>query len=423
MAQPESMFGPTPDEVIAQRQAQQDQFAQQYATMDPYQRVNYGWAKSGNQLGNLGASLFGLQDPNVIKAQQTQQAMSGVDTNDPSALLQAAVAMRAIDPARAAAIAAQARDIQQKQAETKYKLAQAAYEQKKADTEANPFAKIDPSKFTPESLKAFVAGGSKDQSLLIASDKEQKLSDYAKSLVDEGIPYGTPEFTRRMKQWNDAAVAAKNAPALRIQMAGKGSPYNLSDEQQNAIDQAIRRGLLNPDRVNSRSAIILANQFLKNPDLDMVGQAARANLQKNATFVNKAELVRAIPEILSNMVDAGKKIGYSDNRTIGKMQAFVKGEFNDPDYTEYMAQRNDALLTIAGTMRAAGMSDQAHRAEIEAASPTMSPAALDAWLRGQTKSLAVRVKIADKYLGKQDESTPDTPIPVKKDFSGFSIVK
>jgi hypothetical protein len=206
----QSMFGPTPQQ--AQDAANQDRtnYAMQLAQMqDPFARAGFMVGQGASQLGQ---GLFGLQDPNVIKAQQTQQAMSGVDTNDPSALLQAAVAMRAIDPARAAAIAAQARDIQQKQAETKYKLAQAAYEQKKADTEANPFAKIDPSKFTPESLKAFVAGGSKDQSLLVASDKEQKLSDYASSLVDEGIPYGTPEFARRMKEWNDAAVAAKNKP-------------------------------------------------------------------------------------------------------------------------------------------------------------------------------------------------------------------
>jgi hypothetical protein len=148
-----SLFGPSPEQVQQQGLQNQNNFALQYAQMDPFTAAKYS---IGSGVQSLGRGLFGLQDPNVIKAQQTQQALAGVDTNDPSALLQAAVAMRAIDPARAAEIAAQARDIQQKQAETKYKLAQAAYEQKRADAEANPYAKLDPKDWTSESWAKYL---------------------------------------------------------------------------------------------------------------------------------------------------------------------------------------------------------------------------------------------------------------------------
>ncbi len=75
------------------------------------------------------------------------------------------------------------------------------------------------------------------------------------------------------------------------------------------------------------------------------------------------------------------------------MQAWVLGKTNDPALTEYMTQRNDALMTIAGVMRGVGMTDKAHQAEIEVAKPTMSPQALDAWYRGQMKSLEPRLKL------------------------------
>jgi hypothetical protein len=43
-------------------------------------------------------------------------------------------------------------------------------------------------------------------------------------------------------------------------------------------------------------------------------------------------------------------------------------------------------------MRGNGATDQAHQAEVEAMKPTLSPAALDAWMSGQMKSLVPRLQ-------------------------------
>ncbi|MGH6823384.1 MAG: hypothetical protein ACREC4_07830, partial [Methylocella sp.] len=102
--------------------------------------------------------------------------------------------------------------------------------------------------------------------------------------------------------------------------------------------------------------------------------------------------MESMPDVMSTMTALGKKLGYADFRTVGRMQSFLNGEFNDPNYQEYMSVRNDALMTLASTMRGVGMSDQAHRAEIEAAAPTMSPRAMDAWFKGQMETLAPRMK-------------------------------
>ena len=175
----------------------------------------------------------------------------------------------------------------------------------------------------------------------------------------------------------------------------KTSVASLTEEQNNALfgpNGAVTQGRLDPNRINSRTAPILADAALLNPNTDFAKISGDIQLSRNATFRQKAIALDALPEMMKNMVDAGKKIGFSDVRTIGKMQAWFKGELNDPDMTEYMVQRNDALMAIAFAMRGVGMSDQAHRAEIEVSAPSMSPEALDAWMRGQMKSLEPRLK-------------------------------
>lgn len=179
----------------------------------------------------------------------------------------------------------------------------------------------------------------------------------------------------------------------------------LTPEQNEALfgeNGAVTTGRLDPNRVNSKTASIFADAELKRAGTDFSKISGDIALGRNATFRQNAMTAEVLPEVMQNMVNAGKKIGFSDNRTIGKMQGWVKGEFNDPDMTEYMTQRNDALMTVARVMRGAGMTDMAHKAETEVSSPTMSPAALDAWMRGQMKSLQPRLDINRRI-------TRDTP--------------
>lgn len=189
---------------------------------------------------------------------------------------------------------------------------------------------------------------------------------------------------------------------------GMGWAAQLGPEQYAALDNAIREGRLDPARLNSRTALIYAEIEARSPGTNFNRMIADAALQRNATFQQRAMTMEALPTVLSHMTSLGKKIGYSDNRTIGRMQAFMQGEFNDPDYAEYMSLRNDALMNIANVMRGVGMSDQAHRAEIEAAAPTMSPLALDGWLKGQMSALKPRL---DQFRRVQNlgDVTPTKP--------------
>ena len=196
-----------------------------------------------------------------------------------------------------------------------------------------------------------------------------------------------------------ATIALGNLNQTKSDAGGfapKAVAMGVSADDAAVLAKAIQENRLDPTRVNSRNAPILANIERNTPGMNFNGMHADAALQANSGFQQKAITMDAMPTILSQMTALGKKLnggtGYSDIKTVGAMQQWVNGQLNDPDYTEYMSVRNDALMKLASVMRGVGMSDQAHTAEVQAAAPTMSPLALDAWLKGQMSTITPLLK-------------------------------
>jgi len=133
-----------------------------------------------------------------------------------------------------------------------------------------------------------------------------------------------------------------------------------------------------------------------------------------------------LPGLLSNVTSLGKKLnggtGYNDLKSVGMMQQWANGQINDPDYTEYMTARNDTLLRLAGVMRGVGMSDQAHTAEVQAMAPTLSPAALDAWFKGQMAVVKPLLERQNRitHLGETGQGTAPLATPPNPAASGSS---
>lgn len=195
-----------------------------------------------------------------------------------------------------------------------------------------------------------------------------------------------------------------------------------SPEGQAALSKAISEGRLDPTRVNSRTAPILAQIELNTPGTNYNRLHADASLQSNATFQQRAMSVDMMPGLLQHVTSLGKKLnggsGYNDIRSVGAMQQWANGELNDPDYTEYMTARNDTLLRLASVMRGVGMSDQAHTAEVQAMAPTLAPYALDAWMKGQMSVVQPLLDrqnrithLGEKGQGTQSLGTPSTAAP------------
>lgn len=179
-----------------------------------------------------------------------------------------------------------------------------------------------------------------------------------------------------------------------------------------ALQKAVAEGRLDPSRLNSRTANMYAQLEMQSPGTNYNRLHADATLQNNPTFQTKANGIEILPGILQHVTELGKKLdngnGYSDIRTVGKLQQFFNGELNDPAYAEYMPVRNDALLRLAYLMRGQGASDQASKLENEAFAPTLAPYALDAWLKGQMSVLKPMIDKNNKivHLGEPGMGTP-----------------
>jgi hypothetical protein len=207
---------------------------------------------------------------------------------------------------------------------------------------------------------------------------------------------------------SQANVADKNASAALHQAQADAGGFNpntgkmgiehLPQEQQDAINKAVNEGRLSLQDVNSRNLSTYAQVALNNPTYDFNQAARDRSLGRNATFQQKNMIVESLPGLTAHVAELGKKLKYPDLAVAGEAKKFLMGQTNDPDLQEYMGVRNDTLLKIAGVMRSVGMSDKAHAAEEEAMSPTLSPRALDAWVKGQMSAITPLIQAQSRAV-------------------------
>lgn len=81
------LFGVTPEDLQAQRQAMLEKQAMNYASLqDPFARANYSiYQGVGNAARGVGG-LMGAQDPEMMRIQQRQQMLQGLDLSSPESL-------------------------------------------------------------------------------------------------------------------------------------------------------------------------------------------------------------------------------------------------------------------------------------------------------------------------------------------------
>lgn len=208
-----------------------------------------------------------------------------------------------------------------------------------------------------------------------------------------------------LKQASAEKIAAlERATQVRVAMIKEAgddrraaaSNAQLTPEERTALNAAVGQGKVDISRVNTRNQKAIASALLANPNLNPIQLHAMANVASNAALNGKAMLAEALPDVLANVRDAGKKLNLSDVAFAGKVQAFAKGQLNDPDFTNYMNKRIDAIMSVSQVMRGTGATDKAVALESEAAPKSMSPRAFDSWYNAQMDQLRPRVRIYEK---------------------------
>lgn len=187
------------------------------------------------------------------------------------------------------------------------------------------------------------------------------------------------------------------------------SQFGTNAAENAALATAVAEHRLDPTRINSRNAKMFASLEMNNPGFNYNRAHADAALQSNAGFQQKEMVMESIPHNIAYMASAGKKLNYPDAKFAGIAQQFLDGQINDPALAEYMPARMDTLLGLANVFRSVGMSDKTIQLENEAQAPTLSPRALDSWVKAQVALLSPRLNASMrvKYLGEKPGDIPD----------------
>lgn len=202
------------------------------------------------------------------------------------------------------------------------------------------------------------------------------------------------EVQDKITQRMEANRTGRAAAPARATAGGGRAPASSSSAQSDAavLAQAVSEGRLDPNRINSRSAPMLAATLRAAPGVNLVDVHATAATKSSPAIQARLAAFNALPDVIASVAEAGKKLNLSNLSPIGSLQVAQKTMTNDPDFRTYLAKRNDAVQAIAYAMRGVGMSDKATQLEERGAPVNMSPRAFDAWAKGQMDIIKARQK-------------------------------
>lgn len=175
----QGLFGVDPTLYQMGQQARQEDQAMQFAQLDPFQKASFGLYRGGQQLGNLGANLMGIQDPLLQKATMAHQLAGQFDLGSAEGLKKYAAALA---NAGAPELAVQAN----------------AAAQKMLESQATIYGK------TREHLSTMGKLQSERDRLLAINPNDPRIAEYNKAIAAEGSSR-TPNISVDAKMFDFAA--------------------------------------------------------------------------------------------------------------------------------------------------------------------------------------------------------------------------
>lgn len=228
-----------------------------------------------------------------------------------------------------------------------------------------------------------------------ATKAQSRLQGIQMRLADRALDRQSRETLQR-----ESMALRREIASMAAANRGGAKGTDTTPEEDAALQKAIAENRLDPRNINSRNRSLLAHTALTNPGYDFNAAHANAVLQSNPAQQSRSIALEQLPEVIDNVVKAGSKLKFNKYFSpIAKGQETYKKLTKDPDYTNYMTQRNDAMMTITGIMRQVGMSDKSIELEIKSLPEDASPDQFKAWAEGQMAALKPRLDSARAIRG------------------------
>jgi len=340
----QGLFGASPQELMAQRQAAMQAQGNAYAAQDPFARASSLLYQGGQGLGNVVGGMLGGKDQEMITASKIAAIVKNGDQTTPEGMMAIAKQFAAEGLSGPASLAQQkAQEMQLGQA----KMGLVAAQTKQAEAHATKYesdaakaaagaigglGKINPNLYTPSSVADYAASlesGSPDYTVLVPRDpiaRTQALSSAGKQAAEEGNAPGSPEFVARVKEINAAKGAEKPPSATTLKdIADTAEKTTLLASTNNKLQSILPQvrnldlglvsnwfrqgaaavGVNTQDRIvfdnTKRELMRLTNNLLllaKGPQTEGDAIRARDQIADENTWKNKDALEAAIKDVM-----------------------------------------------------------------------------------------------------------------------------
>jgi hypothetical protein len=288
----ESLFGVTPESLMAARENQLQQRASQFAQLSPMQAAQAGFYTAGSRLGTGIGGLLGAPDPEMMRVTQRQSLLQGLNPSDPDSLRSAAQrAMESNDFQAAQELANRAMSIETAQAKLTSEQA-LANQRNRERAAADPLQQlIRTGKYTSASIEKYNESG--------------KISDLEP--IDKGDPTALSETKEGIflinKQTGEKISRIGASPE-------RGTKLTVSPEIKMA-----------PDIVGAVSAVDKATE----PEVNMMNSARLAKQLINQTAnSNNSQTWEAARTTIAKAVGENK-LSNEDIRRTGVDPRLVQG--------------------------------------------------------------------------------------------------
>ena len=305
----ESLFGITPESLMAERDRQARAQALQVAQLDPLQQARFSGSMAANRLGTAVGGLLGAQDPEMMRVTQRQALLQGINPADPASLRSAAQrAMEMGDMQAAQMLTDRALASERTQAQINADVALAG--QRKA-----------------QEIKITTAGEREEQ-------LRQALSSLPAEATDKDVEaivrqYGDPDkiFASLERRQKAEADRAAKAELDREKLAQREQELQFRREQT-AANAALQSAITSTQREIAQARLDDLNA--KRTDKAEKQEAAKTMAVNHAT------------KVIGDVQEATGLVGGMTTGLLGKGQSFVPGTdaFN----------LNQRLLTIKANL-------------------------------------------------------------------------
>lgn len=175
-------------------------------------------------------------------------------------------------------------------------------------------------------------------------------------------------------------IGANRPHVANLMANGWMPPQRVTKPMLDAIEaaatEAEKQGLpFNPDDIRAYEFQAQKNQA--------TGRTAGSRM-----VIARKENIDTADKLISRMQETAKQLDFSNIKIAAIADKWVKGQMQDPVLSRYMTQRADALFALGNALKQNGLTDKAIQIEEEAAHPTVSPAAFDAWFKAQKEALS-----------------------------------